>query len=78
LQELRKTHQKDYHFCPYCGEANLRAADFKEIIEEGFKPLEKKEMEENLNKLSSIYSKARKIEDELDELLAFRPGKTEE
>jgi predicted amidophosphoribosyltransferase len=74
----RKPIQKDYRFCPYCGKENQSAADFYDIVEQGFKAFEKKEMEKNLGKLSEIYSKAKKIEEELDELLAFPPRETED
>lgn len=66
-----KVLSKDYYFCPYCG-TQCRDDNFEEITENGFKNLEKIELQDGLSRLNSLESMLDSLDTELTRFLSFK------
>ena len=67
-QNCSRTIEKEFLYCPWCGEKNHNTSNDEEIIEQVFSQLEKKQGEGIQKRISSMKNKLSELESELNRL----------
>lgn len=63
-----KTIDRDFIYCPWCGERNALADDKNEIFDKVFAELEKKQVADISKRISSMKTKLSELEEDLGRL----------